>query len=175
MILTAKYRSPVGNLLMAKTDKGLFRATFRNTGHLEFHNNIKARFNVSLQRDDGAFEREFAYLDKYFSGMKLKMNIPVSFMEGTSFQLSVWRELAKIPYGEVAAYGDISCRVGNPKASRAVGGACGKNPVVFFIPCHRVVASNGNLGGFSAGIDIKISLLNIEGYSVYKRNKVEYT
>ena len=97
--------------------------------------------------------------------MKPDMDITINFLEGTPFQLSVWQELAHIPYGEVVTYGDIASKIGKPKASRPVGGACGKNPVVLFIPCHRVVASNGRLGGFSAGIDIKISLLNIEGYS----------
>ncbi len=80
---------------------------------------------------------------------------------GTDFQCAVWRALAKIPFGKTKTYGDIAQQIGRSKAVRAVGGACGVNPVPFFIPCHRVVAAKG-LGGFSAGLEIKIALLSKE-------------
>lgn len=84
---------------------------------------------------------------------------------GTAFQHTVWRAIAAIPAGQVATYGDIARRINNPKAVRAVGTACGANPVPYLIPCHRVVAANG-LGGFSSGLDLKKKLLTAEGYRV---------
>jgi len=80
---------------------------------------------------------------------------------GTKFQRTVWKEIAKIPFGQVATYKEIAARIGNPKGSRAVGVACGANPVPIVVPCHRVVASNG-IGGFSGGISIKNRLLSAE-------------
>ncbi|MGH7888970.1 MAG: methylated-DNA--[protein]-cysteine S-methyltransferase, partial [Thermodesulfobacteriota bacterium] len=81
---------------------------------------------------------------------------------GTPFQISVWGELLKIPYGTVTTYGEIAKRVGNPDGARAVGNAVGANPLPIIVPCHRVVASNG-LGGYSGGMEIKKSLLRTEG------------
>ena len=72
--------------------------------------------------------------------------------------------MAKIPAGRVVTYGGLAARIGKPKASRAVGGACGANPVPYMVPCHRVIASNGALGGFSGGLDVKEKLLKAEGY-----------
>jgi len=80
---------------------------------------------------------------------------------GTEFQMAVWSELKKIPQGQTRTYGQIATAIGRPKAARAVGSACGKNPVPVFIPCHRAVASNG-LGGFSGGLPWKKLLLELE-------------
>jgi len=79
------------------------------------------------------------------------------------FSARVWGQIARIPYGEVRSYGRIARALRKPQASRAVGQACGRNPVPLVIPCHRVIASNGSLGGFSAGLDIKEKLLDLEG------------
>lgn len=83
---------------------------------------------------------------------------------GTEFQHAVWRVMSKIPSGSVTTYGNIALYIGNPRASRAVGAACGANPVPYLIPCHRVIAANGGLGGFSSGLGVKEKLLKIEGY-----------
>ncbi len=87
-------------------------------------------------------------------------------MVGTKFQQSVWRALAKVPAGVTVSYAELARRSGNPAAVRAVGTACGRNPVPFLIPCHRVIASDGGLGGFSGGLDIKKALLKAEGIRV---------
>lgn len=84
--------------------------------------------------------------------------------EGTNFQKAVWNEIQKIPRGEVRTYGEIAAVIGRPNAVRAVGSACGANPIPLFIPCHRVVARNG-LGGFGAGLPWKKLLLELEGWS----------
>lgn len=83
-------------------------------------------------------------------------------LNGTEFQKKVWEQLLAIPYGETRTYKDIATAIGNPKASRAVGMANNKNPITIFIPCHRVIGSNGNLTGYAGGLDMKKALLDIE-------------
>lgn len=100
-------------------------------------------------------------LTDYFSGKKITFSGPFD-LYGTPFQKSVWDELSRIPYGKTATYGQIAARVGNPKASRAIGMANNKNPVAIMIPCHRVVGSNGNLVGYAGGLDTKEWLLSLE-------------
>ena len=92
--------------------------------------------------------------------------MPVKFLEGTGFEKSVWKVLTEIPRGEVRSYGWVAMKIGNPKASRAVGRACGTNPVPFIVPCHRVVASRGGIGGYGYGLGVKRKLLKLEGYDL---------
>lgn len=99
-----------------------------------------------------------AQINEYLEGNRKVFTIPVR-MEGTEFRLKVWQELQKIPFGTTITYGELANRIGNPKAFRAVANACGANPFPIIIPCHRVVASGGHLGGYNGGTDIKISLL----------------
>lgn len=98
---------------------------------------------------------------EYFDGKRRHFNIPYK-MTGTNFQKSVWREIEKIPYGNVISYSELAANAGNTKASRAAGGACGKNHLPIIIPCHRVVASDGTLGGFGGRLDLKHYLLKTE-------------
>ena len=85
------------------------------------------------------------------------------FLNWTDFQLSVWRELQKVPYGKTVSYGELAEMVGNPKASRAVGAANGANPIPIVIPCHRIIGASGGLTGFGGGLDVKQFLLELEG------------
>lgn len=100
-------------------------------------------------------------IKEYFAGERTEFTFPMQ-MEGTPFQKSVWEELRKIPYGETMSYGEIAAAINNPKAFRAVGMACNKNPIMIAVPCHRVVGSNGTLTGFAYGTDMKQILLNLE-------------
>ena len=100
-------------------------------------------------------------LMEYFEGVRTVFDLPYQ-VNGTDFQKSVWDVLAKIPYGTVKTYGTIAKEIGSVKASRAVGGACNKNPIAIVIPCHRVVGSNGNLTGFAGGLTVKETLLQLE-------------
>lgn len=100
----------------------------------------------------------------YLEGRLKKLTFPYELTDGTPFQRQVWKAIQSIPYGQVATYGDLALKIGNPKAVRAVGGACGKNPILIRIPCHRVVAKSG-LGGFSSPMELKKVLLDIEGFS----------
>lgn len=92
-------------------------------------------------------------------------------MQGTSFQRKVWNELIKIPYGETRSYKEIAVAIGHPRSARAIANACAKNPYAPIVPCHRVIRSDGNLGGYSAegGIKKKIELLSIESLNAHKR------
>ena len=102
-------------------------------------------------------------LKSVLAGREPKNFPPLDLFGGTPFQQNVWRALQKIPRGKTRSYGEIARRIDKPKAVRAVGGACGANPIPIFVPCHRVLAANGTLGGFSGGLNWKRKLLAGEG------------
>ena len=112
-------------------------------------------------RDNDFIKNIKAQLDEYFLGKRQKFEIRLNPI-GTSFQKLVWKELEKIPYGTVKSYSEIAKNIGNPNSQRAVGNACNKNPIMIVIPCHRVIAKNGNLGGFAHGSVVKQKLIDIE-------------
>ena len=107
-----------------------------------------------------------AALKKILAGREAKELPPLDWAGKTEFQKSVWREMLKIPVGKTKSYGEIARAIGRPKAVRAVGGACGANPVPVLVPCHRVLAANGKIGGFSGGLGWKRVLLAREGVKV---------
>ena len=100
-------------------------------------------------------------LEEYFQGKRKDFDIPME-ARGTEFQKSVWNQLLKVPYGETCSYGEIAKRIGNPKASRAIGMANNRNPISIIIPCHRVIGASGKLVGYGGGLDIKEKLLKLE-------------
>jgi len=100
-------------------------------------------------------------LEEYFSGQRREFTVPLEFA-GTEFQCRVWSELKKIPYGETVSYAELARRIGNPAAVRAVAAAVGANPISIFVPCHRVVGSDGSLTGYAGGLDAKRLLLDLE-------------
>jgi methylated-DNA-[protein]-cysteine S-methyltransferase len=103
----------------------------------------------------------FDQLAEYFAGKRIRFELAVK-PAGTDFQRRVWNALTEIPYGEVVSYADIARRIGKPGAARAVGQANGANPIPIVIPCHRVIAADGSIGGFSSGLSIKRMLLALE-------------
>ena len=105
-------------------------------------------------------------LRRYLAGEPVEWKVPIELAGGTDFQRAVWRELQKIPYGRTVSYGEIAVRLGKPGAMRAVGGANGANPLPIIIPCHRVVAASGGLGGYGGGLDVKRALLRLEGVTL---------
>ena len=115
----------------------------------------------SIQKETSLIKNTKQQLDEYFAGKRKKINIPIKF-NGTDFQVKVWEELLKIPYGETCSYLDIAKRIGNPKASRAVGMANNKNKIIIIVPCHRVIGSNKKLVGYAGGLDVKEKLLELE-------------
>lgn len=100
-------------------------------------------------------------LEEYFAGTRKQFDLPLR-PKGTEFQKKIWNILRQIPYGETRSYGEVAALAGNPKASRAVGGANHKNPIMIIIPCHRVIGADGNLVGFGGGLDVKRYLLSLE-------------
>lgn len=105
-------------------------------------------------------------LDKFFSGVSDKVDLGFVFPRGTEFQMKVWRALTNIPRGATKSYGEIAREVGSPKAARAVGMANHRNPIGILIPCHRVIQSDGSMGGYAGGIAMKRHLLKLEGINV---------
>lgn len=101
-------------------------------------------------------------LTEYFAGQRREFDLPLA-PAGTDFQRRVWELLREIPYGETVTYGELARRLGNPRAARAVGMACNRNPIAIVVPCHRVVGSTGSLTGYAGGLDAKAFLLKLEG------------
>jgi methylated-DNA-[protein]-cysteine S-methyltransferase len=106
-------------------------------------------------------------LDEYFKGTLKDFGLSLH-LEGTDFQIKVWQELAKIPYGETITYRELANKIGSPKAVRAVGNANNKNPIPIIVPCHRVIGSNGKLVGYAGGIKRKDQLLGFESVNSQK-------
>ena len=100
-------------------------------------------------------------LTQYFARERKVFTLPLA-PHGTPFQQQVWQALLAVPYGQTVSYGEIARRIGRPKAGRAVGMACNRNPLVIIVPCHRIVGKNGRLVGYAGGVDIKQKLLNLE-------------
>jgi methylated-DNA-[protein]-cysteine S-methyltransferase len=146
--------SPIGPLLLAGDDSGLREILFVNGRQL-------ARPDPSWEEDRTSHQETIRQLGAYFAGELENFDLRLA-PQGTPFQLSVWRSLCEIPYGETISYGELAGRIGNPKASRAVGLANGSNPIPIVIPCHRVIGSNGKLTGYGGGLPIKEKLLALE-------------
>lgn len=100
-------------------------------------------------------------LEGYLSGARQTFDLPIA-PTGTAFQKNVWSALRQIPFGTTQTYADIAKLIGSPNASRAVGTACGRNPILIITPCHRIIGTNGKLTGFAAGLDVKTALLQLE-------------
>jgi AraC family transcriptional regulator of adaptative response/methylated-DNA-[protein]-cysteine methyltransferase len=150
--------SPLGPLLIAATSKGICRLTFDDSVQA-----LQRLFpNAELVQDDGSMaeliEGVLAAVEHPATAPELPIDVA-----GTVFQEAVWRELRKIPPGETRSYAEIAAAIGQPKAVRAVGTANGDNHVAVLIPCHRVIRSDGSLGGYAGGLDRKRKLLEAEG------------
>jgi len=102
-----------------------------------------------------------AQIDEYFNGKRKVFDLPLN-LNGTNFQIDVWKALQTIPFGETASYGEIARLIGNPKAVRAVGMANNRNPIVIIVPCHRVIGHDGSLTGYGGGLELKRRLLELE-------------
>jgi AraC family transcriptional regulator of adaptative response/methylated-DNA-[protein]-cysteine methyltransferase len=152
------FDSPLGPMLIAATAKGICRLTFD-----ESEAALRRYFpNATLVKDDGGLaqmvEGALAAIERPAAAPDLPVDVA-----GTAFQEAVWRELRKIPLGETRSYAEIAAAIGQPKAVRAVGTANGDNHVAVLIPCHRVIRSDGSLGGYAGGLDRKRKLLAAEG------------
>jgi len=118
-----------------------------------------------ISDDDPVLDEAQRQIIQYLNGERQSFDLPLE-MRGSAFDCAVWRMLQKIPYGEVWSYGRLAAALGRPKASRAVGGACSRNPLMIVVPCHRVIAATGRLTGFAAGLEAKKTLLGCEGWII---------
>jgi len=150
--------SPLGPLLLVADDAGLREILF-------VHGRHPAQPESSWKKDPAPLKETIRQLRAYFAGELEQFALPLA-PEGTPFQLEVWRRLCDIPFGETISYGELARRMGNPKASRAVGLANGSNPIPIVIPCHRVIGSNGKLTGYGGGLPIKEKLLALERHQL---------
>jgi methylated-DNA-[protein]-cysteine S-methyltransferase len=150
--------TPIGKLLVAGDEQGVHRITFPTKGKPGEAALPEAGWTESVR---GPVKEAVRQLKEYFAGRRTEFDLPLA-PDGTGFQKSVWRHLRDIPYGETISYGELARRLGNPKASRAVGAANGSNPLPIVIPCHRVIGSNGKMTGFGGGIPVKEALLALE-------------
>jgi methylated-DNA-[protein]-cysteine S-methyltransferase len=149
--------SPVGDLLIAATDRGLARIHFGDDGQEE---ELARVFGTRVLRspiDD--VRRE---LDEYFEGQRREFDLSIDLRVAT-FNEEVLRELARVPYGVTTTYGALAAKVGRPTAARAVGTVMNRNPIPIVLPCHRVLGANGSLTGYAGGLDRKLQLLQLEG------------
>jgi methylated-DNA-[protein]-cysteine S-methyltransferase len=148
--------SPVGALTLIASDAGLSAVLWENDDpkRVRVGDLIDAPQHPILVQA----ERE---LREYFAGERRSFSVPLD-ASGTAFQKKAWAVLLTIPYGETRSYGQLAAQVGNPKASRAVGAANGRNPISIIVPCHRAIASDGALTGFAGGLDAKRHLLALE-------------
>ena len=162
-IFVESYHSPLGKIWFASDHVGIVGLQMPSSdGKARLLEKISRHYKKSNIEDRGKINAGFLVeLDEYFCGTLKAFETPAR-PSGTPFQERVWRQLLKIPYGTTRSYGDLAAELGIPKGPRAVGQANGRNPVALLIPCHRVIASDGGLGGYSGGIEIKRLLLEWE-------------
>ena len=156
LISRARWKSPIGLMLLEAGERGLRGVWFENQAHGPDMNGWPTRSSNSVIR------QAIQELAEYFDGRRRNFDTPVDSMLGTDFQRAVWKALRRIPMGRTTTYGEIARRIGRPTAVRAVASAIGRNPVSILVPCHRVIGSDGALTGYAGGVQRKASLLAIE-------------
>lgn len=150
---TATIDSPLGKLEIYGDDSGIESIIFLNSEEIEISKTIPQELQETVSQ-----------LNQYFRGERREFSMKLC-PKGTDFQLRVWKELEKIPYGKTVSYQQIANQLGNPKVIRAAASANGKNPIPLIIPCHSVVGKNGSLTGYSGGLQWKKLLLDLESHT----------
>ncbi len=159
-LLDAAYdlvETPLGTVLVAATDRGLCRLSYAADVDA-----LAAALGPRVLRVPAQLDEARRQLDEYFAGERRDFELPID-LRAAPFQRHVLQELARVPFGELATYGELARRIGNPRAARAVGGALNRNPIPIVFPCHRVVGASGALVGYAGGLDRKRALLALEG------------
>ena len=162
----ATFKSPIGEILATRTDRGLNFVSFPKSRWEKFLSALRKDESIALIEDDKKFSNLRNNLKAYFSGKEVQFKENFDLKGGTDFQKKVWRTMQKIPFGETRSYSWLAKQVGGKNKARAVGLACGSNPFPILIPCHRVVRGDGGLGGYGGGLGLKKKLLKIEGANV---------
>jgi AraC family transcriptional regulator of adaptative response/methylated-DNA-[protein]-cysteine methyltransferase len=163
---------PLGKILVAATERGLCRVTLGDDPAALIAA-LEAEFPaaIDLHRDDATVAVYIAELMRRMAGELPHAALPLD-IRATAFQRRVWEELSQIPRGKTCSYGEIAAAIGQPGAARAVGQACGSNPVALAIPCHRALRNDGNLGGYAWGIERKQTLISAESRLEIRKKKI---
>ncbi|MCM1111350.1 MAG: methylated-DNA--[protein]-cysteine S-methyltransferase [Clostridium sp.] len=156
---TTAVETPCGTLTIYCSDGALMLCDWQNSKHLADH--IKQIGALDTVPDEAMTEKAVGLLRRYFDGELRELNIPLR-PAGTEFRQQVWEALLDIPYGTTATYTDVAVAVGKPSGARAVATAIADNPISIFIPCHRVVGSNGKITGYAGGAEAKRHLIELE-------------
>jgi O-6-methylguanine DNA methyltransferase len=159
-------KTRMGDMWLGSTPRGLFWVQFGSVDSDALAGFFKDNDNITFTKGGSLIEQAGRELLRYLEGRQRRFSVRLDLAGASVFSRKVWRMTRKIPYGQVRSYAWIAERIGEPNSARAVGGALSKNPVPIFIPCHRVVGSHGELGGFSAGLNVKETLLAIEAGQV---------
>ncbi len=161
-LATTTFESPLGQLRIAATEKGVVRLALPRAAGRGFGGWLERELPGAEALDWlPPLDKVCRELEEYFAGQRRDFEVPVD-LRGTDFQRDVWSALREIPFGETSSYGAIARSLQRPSAARPVGSASGANPLPILIPCHRVIASDGKLGGYSGGLDFKRKLLALE-------------
>jgi methylated-DNA-[protein]-cysteine S-methyltransferase len=164
-VLDIAYRfvdSPVGALLIAATELGLVRVAYAGEGHDTVLQSLADRISPRILLAPGRLDTVARQLDEYFAGKRQEFSVPLDWRLSAGFRNTVLRHLPEIGYGHTASYAAVARLAGNPTAVRAVGSACATNPLPVVVPCHRVVRSDGAMGGYLGGPEAKRLLLTLE-------------
>lgn len=164
-LLDVAYRTletPVGTLLLAATERGLVRVAYDSEGHDQVLAALAARVSPRILSAPRRLDAAAREIDEYFAGRRRDFDLPLDFSLSTRFRRTVLSQLRAIPYGDTASYATVAAAVDNPKAVRAVGSACATNPLPVVVPCHRVIRSDGSVGGYAGGRAAKQALLRLE-------------
>lgn len=155
--------SPVGPLLLAATHHGLVRVAFAQEGHDSVLETLAARLSPRILRAPARLDLVHRQLDEYFGQRRTRFEIMLDRSLSHGFRGEVQRFLPDIAYGSTQTYAEVAVHLGHPRAVRAVGSACATNPLPVVVPCHRVLRSDGGLGGYLGGVEAKTRLLELEG------------
>ena len=160
-VVQAHFQSPLGPMTLAATHAGLTGVWFDGQRHLP----LELATATSWPRDENhaVLKKTAQQLAQYFAGQRHDFDMPLDLSCGTVFQQAVWQALLTIQPGQTTSYGNISKKIRNPAAVRAVGAAVGRNPISIIVPCHRVLGADGALTGYAGGLDRKTALLKLEG------------
>jgi methylated-DNA-[protein]-cysteine S-methyltransferase len=154
--------SPFGTLLLAKTPRGLVRLGLPGEDVEAMLADLSGRISPRVLEDPARLDEERRELDDYFAGRRHAFELPIDWQLSGGFLLRARQGIAAIPYGETRTYTDLARAAGNERAVRAAGSACSRNPIPLVVPCHRVLRSDGSLGGYAGGLEMKERLLELE-------------
>lgn len=163
--LDVAYRTvetPVGSLLIAATQRGIVRVAFASENHEAVLESLAERLSPRILRAPARLDPAARELDEYFRGRRRAFDLPLDLSLSKGFRREVLDHLRSIGYGHTETYTEVAIAAGSPRAVRAVGSACATNPLPVIVPCHRVLRSDGSLGGYLGGLDAKRALLELE-------------